>query len=310
MSRRAAASYLLETYAVGQRRACELLSIARSSFRYRSKQRDDELRQLLVALAWQQPRYGYRRLMILLWWQGWKVNHKRVFRIYHAAGLSVKRRPRKRRPLMDKQPTGPIQEINQEWGIDFVHDVLATGRKFRSFSVVDGCSRACLALEVDTAFPSRRVTRVLDQVIATQGKPERIRLDNGPELTSRHFLAWATERQIELRYIQPGKPVQNARVESFNGRLRDECLNVSWFANLWDARRKLAAWREHYNHERPHSSLGYQTPAAFAAAVASAAAAVKGLRATQTTESRCAELRELEPQLAAPLTAVLAPAGG
>jgi len=308
VSRRAAATYLLETYAVGQRRACELVSIARSSFRYRRQQRDEELRQLLVALAWQQPRYGYRRLMVLLWWQGWRVNHKRVFRVYRAAGLSVKRRPRKRRPQLDSQRVETIKEINEEWGIDFVHDVLATGRKFRSFSVVDGCSRTCLALEADTAFPSRRVTRVLDQAIAEHGKPASIRLDNGPELTSRHFLAWATERQIELRYITPGKPVQNARVESFNGRLRDECLNVSWFANLWDARRKLSAWREHYNHERPHSSLGYRTPAAFVAAVASARTAVKGLRATQTTESRSAELRELGPPLATPLTTVLAPA--
>lgn len=309
MSRRAAATYLQETYAVGQRRACELVSIARSSFRYRRKQRDEELWQLLVALAWEQPRYGYRRLMVLLWWQGWRVNHKRVFRIYQAAGLGVKRRPRKRRPRLESQRVETIEEINQEWGIDFVHDVLATGRKFRSFSVVDGCSRTCLALEADTAFPSRRVTRVLDQAIAEHGKPASIRLDNGPELTSRHFLAWAMERQIELRYITPGRPVQNARVESFNGRLRDECLNVSWFANLWDARRKLDAWREHYNHERPHSSLGYRTPAAFVAAVASARTAVKGLRATQTTEPRSAELRELGPQLATPLTAVLAPAG-
>jgi putative transposase len=209
------------------------------------------------------------------------------------------------------QPLESIKVINQEWGIDFVHDVLATGRKFRSLSVVDGCSRACLALEVDTAFPSRRVTRVLDRVMVEHGKRERIRLDNGPELTSRHFLAWASERQIELRYIQPGKPVQNARLESFNGRLRDECLNVSWFANLWDARQKINAWREHYNNERPHSSLGYLTPAAFAAAaVVSAAAAVKGLHASQTTDSRSAELRELELQLAAPLTALLASTEG
>jgi putative transposase len=261
-----------------------------------------------MVLAWQQPRYGYRRLMVLLWWQGWVVNHKRVFRIYQAAGLSVRRRPRQRRAAGVKQVVEPVTEINGEWGIDFVHDRLATGRSFRSFSVVDGCSRECLSLEVDTAFPSRRVTRVLDQAIATHGKPKSIRLDNGPELTSRHFLAWATERQIELRYIAPGKPVQNARVESFNGRLRDECLNVSWFANLWDARRKIGAWREHYNHARPHSSLGYRTPAAFAAAVASARTAVKGLRATQTTESRSAELRELGPQLASPLTAALAAA--
>ena len=178
MSRRAAASYLLESYAVGQRRACELLGIARSSFRYRSKQRDDELRQLLVALAFEQPRYGYRRLMVLLWWQGWRVNHKRVFRIYRAAGLSVKRRRRKRVLREGSKAVVPIAQINEEWGIDFTHDVLATGRKFRSFSVVDACSRECLRLEVDTAFPSGRVTRVLDEAITEHGKPGSIRLDN------------------------------------------------------------------------------------------------------------------------------------
>ena len=222
----------------------------------------------LVRLAQQQPRYGYRRLLVLLQRDGVRVNHKRVFRLYRAAGLSVKRRQRKRLLRVGSKMPEPITKTNQQWGIDFVHDVLATGRKFRILSVVDACSRECAKLEVDTAFPSRRVTRTLDEVIAARGKPASIRLDNGPELTSRHFLAWAVERQIALHYIEPGKPVQNAKVESFHGRLRDECLNVSWFANLWDARRKISAWREHYNNERPHSSLGYLTPAAFAATVA------------------------------------------
>lgn len=309
MSLRAATSYLLETYGAGQRKACELIGIARSSYRYQSRKRDEELRDKLVRLAQEQPRYGYRRLLVLLEREGIKVNHKRVFRLYRGAGLSVKRRQRKRLLRMGSKVSEPITKTNQQWGIDFAHDVLATGRKFRIFSVVDACSRECPRLEVDTAFPSRRVTRTLDEVIAERGKPESIRLDNGPELTSRHFLAWAMERQIELRYIEPGKPVQNAQVESFHGRLRDECLNVSWFANLWDARRKISAWREHYNNERPHSSLGYQTPAAFAAAaVASAAAAIKGLRASQTTDLRSAERSSLT--LAAPLTAVLAPADG
>jgi putative transposase len=305
---RAATSYLLETYGAGQRKACELIGIARSSYRYQSRKRDEELRDKLVRLAQEQPRYGYRRLQVLLAREGVWVNHKRVFRLYRAAGLSVKRRQRKRLLRVGSKVQEPITKTNQQWGIDFAHDVLATGRKFRVFSVVDACSRECPRLEVDTAFPSRRVTRTLDEIIAERGKPDSIRLDNGPELTSRHFLAWALERQIELRYIEPGKPVQNARVESFHGRLRDECLNVSWFANLWDARQKINAWREHYNHERPHSSLGYLTPAEFAAAaVASAVAAVKGLCASQTTDSRSAERSSLP--LAAPLTAILASAG-
>ena len=157
---------------------------------------------------------------------------------------------------------------NQEWALDFVHDAVECGRAIRVLTVVDACTRECLALEVDTSFASRRVTRVLDQIIAERGAPQAIRCDNGPELTSRHFLAWAIERQIELLHIQPGKPAQNGRLESFNGKLREECLRVSWFQNLFEARRKIAAWRKEYNEERPHSSLGYRTPKEFAAQVA------------------------------------------
>jgi len=144
------------------------------------------------------------------------------------------------------------------------------GRALRILVVIDEYTRECLALEVDTSFASRRVTRVLDAIVAERGRPLAIRCDNGPELTSRHFLAWCVERQIELVHIQPGKPTQNAQVESFHGRLRDECLNVSWFQNLFDARRKIAAWRKTYNEERPHSSLGYRTPREFAATMAGA----------------------------------------
>jgi putative transposase len=223
---------------------------------------------MLVELAQEQPRYGYRRLAVLLRRQGVTVNHKRVWRIYRGAGLSVKRKLRKRLVRSGVSSMEAVSAANQQWAIDFVHDVTATGRKFRIFSVVDTYSRECLALEVDTSFPSPRVTRVLDQVIAERGKSQSIRMDNGPELTSRHFLAWGIDQQIELKHIEPGKPVQNAKVESFNGRLRDECLNVNWFANLWDARRKIGAWRREYNTERPHSSLGYLTPLEFHAASA------------------------------------------
>ena len=160
-----------------------------------------------------------------------------------------------------------LTRANQQWVVDFVHDRLNDGRSFRIFSVVDGYTRECLSLEADTSFASQRVSRVLDGVIVERAKPETIRMDNGPELTSRHFLAWGMERRIELVHIQPGKPTQNAKAESFQGRLRDEFLNVSWFWNLWDARRKIAAWREEYNRQRPHSSLAYLTPEEFAASV-------------------------------------------
>ena len=157
--------------------------------------------------------------------------------------------------------TGP----NQEWSLDFVHDALASGRSVRVLSVVDNFTRECLALETDTSFASQRVTRVLESVIARRGAPQALRMDNGPELTSRHFLAWCIERKITMNHIQPARPMQNGHIESFNGRFRDECLNANWFRNLFDARIKIAGWRRDYNSSRPHSSLGYRTPGEFAA---------------------------------------------
>jgi putative transposase len=157
---------------------------------------------------------------------------------------------------------------NQEWALDFVHDAAESGRKFRVLSVIDVYTRECLALEVDTSFASRRVTRELEKIVAERGAPEAIRCDNGPEFTSRHFLAWGLERKIELVHIEPGRPVQNAYVESFHGKLRDECLNASWFGNLFEARAKIGTWKEEYNEERPHSSLGNLAPRVFARRVA------------------------------------------
>ena len=193
------------------------------------------------------------------------VNHKRLFRVYQEAGLSVKRKRRKRL-VRTGQPLFIASRPNEHWALDFVHDRLASGRSIRVLSVIDTFTRECLALEVDSSLPSRRVTRTLDQVMAQRGRPDKLHMDNGSELTSRHFLAWGIEQRIELTYIQPGKPVQNAFAESFNGRFRDECLNTNWFRNLWEARRKIALWRNEYNQERPHSSLGNRTPQEFAQA--------------------------------------------
>ncbi len=257
------ARHLLACFPTSVRRACELTLIPRSTFRFeRDRRRDEALRERLVALAQEKPRFGYRRLGVLIRWSGMVVNHKRLFRVYRAAGLSVKRKRRKRlvRACSPRvRPTAP----NQEWSLDFVHDRLASGRAVRVLGVVDTFTRECLALEVDTSFASRRVTRVLDEIIAERGRPQRLVMDNGSELTSRHFLSWGVEWKLELAYIQPGKPVQNAHVESFNGKLRDECLNVNWFRNLWQARVRVNAWRREYNTTRPHSSLGYETPEAF-----------------------------------------------
>src|SRR6202020_2452194 len=158
---------------------------------------------------------------------------------------------------------------NQEWALDFVSDAISNGRALRALTMVDSYTRECPAIEVDTGISSRQVTRTLERVIAERGAPATLRCDNGPEFTSRHFLAWCGQKKIELVHIQPGKPMQNGHVESFNGRLRDECLNASWFRNLQDARAKITAWRDEYNGERPHSSLGYRTPNEFAAVLKS-----------------------------------------
>lgn len=260
------AEFLVKEYAVSQRKACELANIAHSSYRYRAQDRDTELRKQLVELAQEKPRYGYRRLQVLLQRKGQHVNHKRLFRVYRSAGLSIKRKRRKRLVRVGC-PAEHATAANQQWAIDFAQDRLACGRTFRIFSVVDTFTRQCLALEVDTSFSSPRITRVLERAMAEGGKPQSIRMDNGSEMTSRHFLAWGVEQKIELVHIQPGKPVQNAHVESFTGRLREECLNLHWFWNLWDARKKIALWRNEYNEQRPHSSLGYRTPAEFRAAL-------------------------------------------
>ena len=222
------------------------------------------MRERLIALAREQPRYGYRRLHVLLARDGERVNHKRVHRIYREAGLALRRKPRKH-CVRAHAPLGSYTEANQEWALDFVHDTTAFGRSIRVLNVIDAYTRESLAMEVDTSFAGLRVTRALDQIIAERGLPLSIRCDNGPELTSRHFLAWNLERKINLVHTQPGKPTQNGYIESFNGKLREECLRTSWFENLFDARRKIGAWRAEYNQQRPHSSLGYLTPNEFAA---------------------------------------------
>ncbi len=238
--------------------------MAVSSYRYETTRSDGPLRTRLVELAREKPRFGYRRLHILLGRGGEHVNHKRVHRVYREAGLMLRRKKRKHCVRAGK-PLLARTAANQEWALDFVHDAVECGRAIRVLSVVDAYTRECLALEVDTSFASRRVTRVLEAIMAERGTPDSIRCDNGPEFTSRHFLAWGVEQKIEVVHIQAGKPTQNGRVESFHARLREECLNISWFQNLFDAKRKVAAWRRDYNQERPHSSLGYLTPTEFAA---------------------------------------------
>jgi putative transposase len=259
--------WLYGHFLVSQRRICELLSVAESSQRYVSRRSDEVLREQLVEAAREKPRWGYRRLQVKLEAKGMHVNHKRVYRVYREAGLPLRRKRRKRLQrvgVVRPEVTG----ANQEWAADFVHDAAESGRKFRVLSVIDVYTRECLALEVDTGFAGRRLTRVLEEIVAERGRPLALRCDNGPEFTSRHFLAWNLERGIQVVHIEPGKPVQNPHVESFHGRLREECLNASWFGDLFEARAKIGAWRKEYNEERPHSSLGYLAPREFARRVA------------------------------------------
>ena len=219
-------------YAFSERRACGLMTMAVSSYRYQSRRSDEPLRTRLVELAREKPRFGYRRLQVLLGRAGEHVNHKRLHRVYREAGLMIRRKKRKHCVRVGK-PLVVRTSANQEWALDFLHDAVECGRAIRVLSVVYVYTRECLALEVDTSFASRRVTRVLEGIVAERGRPKTIRCDNGPERTSRHFLAWCVERQIELVHIQPGKPMQNAHIKTFHGGLREECLTLNWFQNLF-----------------------------------------------------------------------------
>jgi putative transposase len=250
-------------FRLSERRACKLLGVERSSYRYEPRpDRNAGLRSDLVKLARQKPRYGYRRLHVLLERQGHEVNVKRVYRLYLEEGLSVRRKKRKRL-VRDRAAEPRLTGPNQEWAMDFVVDGLATGRMVRILSVVDAYTRECVALEADFSLGSGRVTRVLERAIAERGRPEQVRSDNGPEFTSRRMIGWAEDWKVGLIHIQPGRPMQNGHIESFHGRLRDECLNTSWFRTLNDVRNTLANWRREYNEDRPHSSLDYRTPDQF-----------------------------------------------
>ena len=249
-----------------QRRACALIGIAPKTYRYASSRSDDgELRARVRRLAGERRRFGYRRLHILLRREGIELNHKKLLRIYREERLTVRRRGGRKRALGTRAPMALPQGPDQRWSLDFVSDVLANGRRFRVLVIVDDFTRECLALIVDTSISGRRVARELDTIIATRKKPLMVVSDNGTELTSHAILRWQQERVVGWHYIAPGKPVENAFVESFNGRFRDECLNEHVFRGLPMARRIIEAWRRDYNLCRPHTSLGGLAPYEFAA---------------------------------------------
>ena len=265
---REAAAYLRSTYQMSERRACRVIGADRASVRYQAtRPDDDDLRERLKALAQERRRFGYRRLHVLLRREGQVVNKKRVQRLYREERLTVRRRGGRKRAMGTRRPIETPLAANQRWSLDFVSDQMTDGRRFRILTVIDNCTRECLALVADTSLSGHRVARELDAIIAQRGRPDMIVSDNGTELTSNAILGWADEAGVGWHYIAPGKPQQNGFNESFNGRLRDELLNETLFRSLPHARAMLEAWRRDYNEVRPHSKLGWMTPRDYARAL-------------------------------------------
>lgn len=302
-AKREAVRHATESYAVSLRRACRLMQIVPSSFYYKPKPREDGvLRAAVKEIAAKRRRWGYRMIMMKLRQMEFPDNHKRIYRIYREEGLQVPMRKKRKAALWRGEKPEAAAHRNDRWSMDFMSDQLADGRRIRTLNIVDDHTRECLAIEVDSSLSGHRVCRVLDRLIAQRGRPKRLITDNGPEsersgdrrpkvarrvseanqFTSKALDRWAYEHCVELQFIQPGKPVQNAFVESFNGTMRNECLNEHWFLDLEDAKDLVEAWRIDYNTERPHSSLGGLTPGEFAAR------AQTPLRPRRSAASSCA----------------------
>lgn len=263
-ARREAVAYLRAGHAVSQRRACLVVEADRTSMRYRHLRGDAaDVRARLRALSGERRRFGYRRLHVLLDREGIRMNHKKLRRLYALERLQLCRRGGRKRAIGTRAPMTLPQGPNQRWSLDFVSDTLTDGRRLRILAVVDDFTRECLCLVADTSISGKRVARELDALIARRGKPQTVVSDNGTELTSMAILTWSQNREVAWHCIAPGKPQQNAFVESFNGRLRDECLNETLFTSLAHARAVLAAWQRDYNEVRPHSALGGRPPASI-----------------------------------------------
>lgn len=258
--------YLQQTYRASERRACRLLKYERSSYRRQpTKDLQSFLRMRIKEIAAARIRYGYRRIHILLRREGWNINHKRVYRLYTEEGLNLRGKSKRKKisapRIVDKN--APVR-INECWAMDFVSDQLYNGKRFRVLTLIDTYSRECLATFVEKSIKGEQVAEVLNGVRKLTGLPAKIKVDNGPEFISRALDAWAYLNKVQLEYSRPGKPTDNPHIESFNGSLRDECLNVHWFMSLEDAKSKIECWRKDYNEYRPHSGLTYRTPADFA----------------------------------------------
>jgi putative transposase len=254
---------------MSERRACRIMGADRSAVRYRRRRADDTaLRERLRTLAADRRRFGYRRLHVLLRHEGLVLNRKRTERLYREEGLAVRRRRGRKRALGTRAPLVAAMAPNARWSIDFMQDQLWDGRRIRILNVLDDVTKECLAAVVDTSISGRRVARELSALVAMRGRPGVIVSDNGTEFTSNAMLAWAQKAGVAWHFIAPGKPSQNGFGEAFNGRMRDELLNETLFRSLDHAREAVRDWRHDYNHRRPHSALGYRTPAAFAAQIA------------------------------------------
>ena len=262
--RRSVIVSLREDHQFSERQACIIVGLCRSSYRYEAKPKNDTvIRDRLRELAEQRHRFGAPRLHILLRREGYLINHKRTERLYREEGLSLRLKKRKKRQSHLRIMLDRPERINQHWSMDFVSDNLFNGRRFRVLTVVDNFSRECPVMEADHSLTGQRVVMVLDRIALVRGLPQVITVDNGPEFISKALDLWAVENKVRLRFIAPGKPVQNAFIESFNGRLRDECLNEHIFVNLHNAQQIIESWRQDYNTNRPHSSLKDMTPEEF-----------------------------------------------
>jgi len=258
---------MIEQFHLSERRACRLVGLSRDS--YRNPPVMDEqtvvLQGAIVEIAHVRRRFGYRRIHDLLRQRFPNVNHKRVYRLYRDANLAVRKRKKIRRPASERLPLMVASRVNEVWSMDFVIDSLVSGQRFKCLTVADDFSRECVDITADFGIGGQYVTRLLDRAAIFRGYPKAVRTDNGPEFTSRAFIGWAQEHGIQHLLIEPGKPMQNGYIESFNGKFRDECLNEHWFQSLHQARAALTAWRQDYNEVRPHSSCDRTPPAQFAA---------------------------------------------
>ena len=267
--RKMAATYAIESLGLSERRACLLTGVSPSVYRYEAKRgNDDELRTRMRELAGERKRFSSPRLHIMLTREGLVVNHKRTERIYREEGLGLRRKRRRKGTAGARVIIPAPERPNQKWSMDFVSDSAVTGRRFRALTIVDDYSRECPAIEVDASLGGVRVVGVLERLAETRWLPEVITVDNGPEFAGKALDEWAYRRGIKLNFIRPGKPVENAFAESFNGRLRDECLNINWFMSIKHAREVIESWRQDYNEVRPPSSLKGRSPNEYAEAVA------------------------------------------